>query len=284
MEASMRTRAFVLVVGNLVLSAAMAMPALAADPPDAPDPEPSMGQFTTVCAYSHRAPDDPIVAPGQPGASHSHDFFGNTSTDADSTYRSLVRAGETTCRRAGDTAAYWVPSLLVNGSIRAPHHTTAYYQARNKTAGAIQPFPAGLKLIAGDARATAPQKLSVAAWKCSGEGNPFSADVPACEAGSHLVLRIRFPDCWDGRNLDSADHKSHLAYNVRGSCPVSHPVPVPGIALNIHYNGFRGGDGVSLASGGAHTGHADFFNAWDRKVLKALVERCLNGNVHCAQG
>jgi hypothetical protein len=279
----MRIRAFAVAFGCLLLTAAMTVPALAQDPPTTADPVPSMGQFPTVCAFDHRAKDDPIVAPGVPGAAHSHEFFGNTSTNAFSTYRSLVRNGETSCRRSDDLAAYWVPSLIVNGEIRTPHHITAYYQARNKAAGSIRPFPPGLKLIAGDAHAMTAQPRSVAAWKCSGEGNPFTSTVPACEAGSHLVLRVRFPDCWDGSSLDSSDHKSHLAYNFRGACPASHPVAVPGIALNVHYNGFRGGDGVTLASGSPFSGHADFFHAWDRKELKSLVDRCLNGNVHCGQ-
>ena len=41
--------------------------------------------FFTDCLPSHRAPDDPIVYPKQPGASHLHDFFGNETTNAFST-------------------------------------------------------------------------------------------------------------------------------------------------------------------------------------------------------
>ncbi|OJT05575.1 hypothetical protein TRAPUB_3588 [Trametes pubescens] len=39
---------------------------------------------------------------------------------------------------------------------------------------------------------------------------------------------VFFPSCWDGVNLDSADHKSHMAYPIQnynsGDCPASHPV------------------------------------------------------------
>src|SRR5881396_1703219 len=65
----------------------------------------SGGRFTTDCAFSHRLPDDPIVKPALPGASHSHDFFGNATTNAFSTYDSL-RAGSTTCDREQDAAGY----------------------------------------------------------------------------------------------------------------------------------------------------------------------------------
>jgi Domain of unknown function (DUF1996) len=56
------------------------------------------GSFRTVCDYSHMAFDDPIVKPGQPGAAHLHTFFGNTQTDAFSTYESLLAKGKATCR------------------------------------------------------------------------------------------------------------------------------------------------------------------------------------------
>ena len=54
-----------------------------------------------------------------------------------------------------------------------------------------------------------------------------SVDIPICPAGSYLSAKIVFPGCWDGRNLDSADHKSHMAYPVKNACPVSYPVGPP---------------------------------------------------------
>src|SRR5262249_55968141 len=41
--------------------------------------------FKSFCKYVHSAPDDPIVHPGVPGASHMHDFAGNVTTSAKST-------------------------------------------------------------------------------------------------------------------------------------------------------------------------------------------------------
>src|SRR5213596_2854490 len=70
--------------------------------------------FFSNCYFSHIGPDDPIVYPNQPGVSHSHTFFGAKSTNAASTVKSL-RASPTTCKRGGDTAAYWVPTLYSNG-------------------------------------------------------------------------------------------------------------------------------------------------------------------------
>jgi hypothetical protein len=38
---------------------------------------------------------------------------------------------------------------------------------------------------------------------------------------------------------------------------------------------------VSLASGGVHTAHADFLNAWDQEKLETEVELCINRNLTC---
>ena len=67
--------------------------------------------FVSGCRFSHRNTDDPIVYPGQPGKSHDHTFIGNDTTNAFSTLASL-QGKSSSCRRAGDTAAYWVPTLI----------------------------------------------------------------------------------------------------------------------------------------------------------------------------
>jgi hypothetical protein len=54
---------------------------------------------------SHSAPDDPIVFPGVPGAAHLHEFFGNTSANACSTYPTMI-GKPTTCSVVGDTNKY----------------------------------------------------------------------------------------------------------------------------------------------------------------------------------
>ncbi|MGH2829410.1 MAG: DUF1996 domain-containing protein, partial [Actinomycetota bacterium] len=224
-----------------------------------PVPASGNANFVSACRFSHRAPDDPIVFPGQPGASHSHDFFANTTTDANSTLVSLL-AGDTTCNRSEDTAAYWVPTLSRDGVAVRPIMVNAYYTPRGKKA--MAPFPAGLRIIAGDSRATSPQPLMITSWSCGPNGGVRDqSSPPQCTARNFLRMHVRFPDCWDGTNLDSADHRSHMAYSRRGACPSSHRVGVPSLRLNVVYP-ILGGPGLSLASGGVYSGHADFFNAW----------------------
>jgi hypothetical protein len=53
-----------------------------------------------------------------------------------------------------------------------------------------------------------------------------------------LRAQVWFPMCWDGVNLDSPDHKSHMAYPTgvgNGNCPASHPVRIPGIFMEALY-------------------------------------------------
>jgi hypothetical protein len=98
-----------------------------------------------------------------------------------------------------------------------------------------------------------------------------------------VELHVDFPDCWDGKHLDSPDHRSHMAYSRNYVCPASHPVKVPLIRLMIRYPITRGA-GVTLASGGQFSGHADFFNAWNQQALESLVDDCLNALRHCGRG
>lgn len=272
-----RRRQLILSGSALLLIAALIAPVstIAAEPRPAAPPGPLHdGIFLSVCRPSHVASDDPIVFPGEPGASHQHEFFGNVTTNADSTYRTL-RAGPTTCRIAADTAAYWVPSLFADGERVAPIRVNAYYLS-GRGRGRVVAFPAGLKVIAGDHEATAPQSMAITGWKCSGVQNAgLSADPKTCPAGTHDVLVIRFPDCWNGKDLDSADHKSHMAYRVGGACPSGYPVRVPRLSLNFHYD-LPGTTGLTLASGSIYSAHADFFNAWNQTALARLVRANLN--------
>jgi Domain of unknown function (DUF1996) len=237
--------------------------------------------FAVVCDFSHRNADDPIVHPGHPNLSHNHTYFGNRTTNAFSTPASLRASGRTTCGRLGvDTAAYWAPTLLVDSKPVRPLGAIAYYVRR--TFGRVDAFPAGLKVIAGNAAASRAQSRRVTFWSCDERfGVERSTTVPTCLGGrrSGLRLHINFPNGWDGDRLDSANHKSHMAYSSDGDCPGSHPVEVPALSLVIYY-GVAGGPGTELASGGQFSGHADFINAWNQRALERLVDTYLNGFGH----
>ena len=231
--------------------------------------------FAVKCAFSHRNQDDPIVYPGEPGRSHDHTFFGNRLTNALSSPAYLRAKGETTCANRADTSAYWVPTLYVAGRAVEPLALFAAYSRR--TSRALEPFPAGLKMVAGTAHARRAQSSRVTFWSCAVPRAERSSTIPRCPGTRRggLRLHVSFPDCWDGRRLDSADHKSHMAYSSHAACPRSHTVAVPALSLVVHYP-LSGRQDAELASGGQFSGHADFLNAWNQAELASRVKRYLN--------
>lgn len=273
----MKALRIVLVVG-LVAAVAGGWTGMSASPSIAADGVP-MANFTSNCRFSHNNNDDPIVFPGRPGVSHGHTYFGNVSTNASSTLASLRRSG-TTCHRSGDRSAYWLPTLLdKRHTLIDPLSASVYYT--RATIKPLRAFPAGLRMIAGNAEATRPQRHI--AWSCGPtSGRPASRSIPKCPSGpdTWLQLTVTFPECWNGRNLDSRDHKSHLAYTGNGLCPSSHPVGVPSMALTVRYP-VNGGPGYHLASGGQYSGHADFVNSWNQREFVRLVRHCLNAGRQC---
>jgi hypothetical protein len=262
--------------------------------------------FTVDCAFSHRAADDPIVHPGHPGASHSHEFFGSAATDADSTGESL-RGTPTTCEDTEDTAAYWVPTLSVDGAPVDPTFVRAYYRA---TTGAdvrdVAAPPLGLAMIAGDPDAGATddqgeddghahhhgggdqagEPTGDAGWGCGLRPRRFHAAPPTdCTDPSPLTLRLRFPDCWDGERLDSPDHRAHVTASVDGACPATHPVLMTQLQVSVVWP-VTGADAgrVTLSSGAVAGAHGDFLNGWDPEALQGHVDLCIEAKANCTIG
>lgn len=284
-------------LGSTLIGLALLVPAVAALGRDKPRVPPALGAFHADCSESHVAPDDPIVFPRDPGASHLHEFFGNRQTNAATTARALRRRVATTCIRddeakgapgPADSSAYWVPALYVDDARVPPAELGAYYSSGPRRFREIKPFPRRLRMIAGDASGRGAQMVGpshVFLWRCGGATVvPATRDAAPTCATPDLRLDITFPDCWDGRRLDSPDHKSHMAYSVQAGlrlrCPRSHPVPVPILKLGLRYR-TTGGPSVKLASGPAGTAHGDFMNGWNPRELAKLVKRCLNRNKYC---
>ena len=236
--------------------------------------------FISVCKYSHRRSDDPIVFFRHPNLSHDHEFFGATTTNAYSTPKTL-RASQTTCDRTEDTAAYWAPTVLLNNQPVLPIEAWAWY--RRNTLEPVRAYPPGLKIVAGNSHATSPQSTHVVFWNCSNDEVSPSVAIPTCPDASANSLRVHvhFPNCWDGQHTDSADHKSHMAYSLAGRCPASHPVAVPALTVVIQYP-ITGSPGVTLSAMNSKlTGHSDFVNAWQQAGLNHLVQYCLNALRTC---
>ena len=247
------------------------------------------GAFRTVCDYSHMNFDDPIVYPGQPGKAHLHAYFGNTGANAASTQSTLANSGNSTCRGGTiNRSAYWAPALVdAAGKPQKPLSIEVYYKSGygGVAPKAVRAFPTGLRMVAGDMHSSTTQ--SNAYWGCRDHyiGKPGS--VPRCNAGENIAMIVEFPQCWDGKSLDSADHKSHMAYPRGSGCPATHPVPIPAITMNVIYKN-PGTSALRLVSDmyssslpGGFSAHADWFGGWDPAIVNAFVSKCINPAVDC---
>lgn len=122
---------------------------------------------------------------------------------------------------------------------------------------------------------------------------PWQPSIVNCAVGDTMQLHIDFLQCWDGVNLDSPDHKSHMSCreNVRGAparCPSTHPVMIPQITLNLNYKitvanqttDWRlSSDNYATTSPGGYSTHADWVNGWDGQTMAGIVKNCLQKNV-----
>ena len=250
----------------------------------------STGIFHTVCAYSHSLRDDPIVHPNTPGTSHMHDFFGNVSTNADSTLASL-QANVSNCGvhatlANADRSGYWVPQLIFNGTPTPFVEAQAYYES---TVGPVQTPPTGLEVIGGNALAATAPSTNVVKWTCSGSAGSIiggQTAPPVCPSGSLLKVVVRTPNCLadaaytDPGGVNDTRFTTYAFLNG-GSCPDGY-VPLPSVRIEVKYPaGVDGRGTITLASGPYYTMHADWFNGWDHATLDAFVQGCIDANIDC---
>lgn len=257
------------------------------------------GSFRTTCSLAKFAFIDPIVFPGQPGKSHLHMFFGNTAVSAFTDSVSIVRLGNSTCRGGIlNRTSYWTPAMIdEHGAAVMPNEGVFYYKTGyNMPPANTQPLPVGLRMIAGDPKATGPQvapgPLPIAEWTCLVRGGT-GATIPKCAVGDTVRLTIYFPSCWNGKDLDSPDHKSHMAYPnfAKGQCPSTHPVQLPQISEHFDWAVSKGANpalwhlssDMDLTKPGI-SAHADWLMGWDVETMQALVVNCLQKALDCGVG
>lgn len=290
-------------------------------PTNVPD---NVGAMRFICAPGQILQDDPIVYPNQPGKSHWHQFYGNEDANASSTYATLRAHGRSTCsgpQFALNRSAYWMPAMFDGqGNIVRPSYVTVYYKRFPKGSamcsymvsigGGCVMQPNGLRWIIGRNMQNwnAPM-LGSFHWTCTkasgatlhkvtGDSGayPLLGDVTSfCTAGWNISLAFDAADCWDGINLDTPDHQSHLA-NARyvtqnghnfDACPASHPYRIPVFRLTAAYSVLPGDTPSkwslscdAMAPAGSPVGacaHLDLFDAWDPNQKRTWTDNCIDG-------
>lgn len=252
--------------------------------------------FVVTCYPTGIAKNDPIVFPGQAGAAHMHSFFGAKKVTESTTAASLSSATSSQCGSyydGVDVSAYWIPTLYKNGQQiykdDGSIQLRAYYKRAGGPDGELvdQAWPRGLKIIAGDMHATSaqPEVLYFCANTVNtGSQGKASEVFPSCASDETLVAKLTFPDCWDGKYLDSAHHKSHMAYSSgsRNSCPADHPVKLAQLTFEAWFYGINGnGSEFSWSSGGPYSFHGDVMSMWQARPAANLVNQCINVAFDC---
>jgi hypothetical protein len=213
-----------------------------------------------------------------------------------------VPAARGTCR--GGTAnlsAYWVPTLVDTRDgtpLRPTDDMDVYYKSgyQGVTPEQIRPIPKGLRMIAGNPHATSGQGRQVGQWGCSAETSyRFHDAIPPCPAGAKVGMEVDFPQCIQvdagGRPLiDSADHRSHLAFATPGrGCPATHPYAIPAVTYIVDWVVPAGTDSSTLrlssdgytGGPGGYSRHADYIEGWDDRVRDQFVRNCSAQHVDC---
>ncbi|MGW3552765.1 DUF1996 domain-containing protein [Streptomyces griseoincarnatus] len=290
--------------------------------PNVSTPEPSgdasTGTFASECGVNENGlfnSDNVIAAPGvSNGAHHFHDYIGNQATNAFVSDEELTRA-QTSCEDQRDRSSYYWPVLRLQngteerdaqspgggiegnvGEIVTPKDVTLTFVGNPKAK--VTAMPRLLRIITGDAKSfvNGPANAN-ASWSCTGfEDRQLKDKYPLCPEGSDVVRSFAFQSCWDGRNIDSANHRTHMAFtDAEGNCPSGFQ-PIPQLVQRIVYDV----DAPSLEDGGKTvplfavdsfpeqlhkpiTDHGDFINVFEEDLMNEMVA-CINEGRTCGAG
>ncbi|QOV41282.1 DUF1996 domain-containing protein [Streptomyces ferrugineus] len=290
--------------------------------PNVPSPaltsDASRGTFASSCGVNENGlfnSDNIIVAPGvSNGAHHFHDYIGNQSNDAFASDEDLANA-ETSCVDQGDKSTYYWPVIRLQngtqeqdanspgggiegnaGEIVTPKEVTLTFVGNPRAK--VVAMPRLLRIITGDAKAFVNGTANAnASWSCTGfEDRQLKDKYPLCPQGSDVVRTFRFQSCWDGQNIDSANHRAHVAFAAAdGSCGNGFKA-IPQLVQRIVYDV----DAPSLQDGGRTTplfavdtfpeqlhkpvtDHGDFINVFDEDLMGEMVD-CINEGRKCGVG
>ncbi|MBN0044526.1 DUF1996 domain-containing protein [Streptomyces actuosus] len=287
-----------------------------------PAPQPngsaSIGTFSVSCGVNENNnfnTDNLIVAPGvNNGAHHTHDYVGNQDVNAFSKDQDLA-AATTSCSEQDDKSAYYWPVLrLQDGNKefddnklgggaegnagRILKAKTAEIKYVGSPTSKVVAMPKFLRIITGDAKAFSNGTANANAhWSCTGfeDKVQLTDKYPLCPQGSGVVRSFAFQSCWDGRNIDSANHRSHVAFaDAEGNCQngfeaipqltmrLVYDVPTPTIENGQVKNPFAV-DGFQAELHKAITDHDDFISVMDGDLMNKVVD-CINNGRQCGTG
>jgi len=245
---------------------------------------------------------DPVNSPGGI-APYVHTVTGGSNFGPHVTSEDLRASHCTSGPIVEDKSNYWTPTLYfqwANGSFASVDGTVSVKYLFNP--GEAAPFPDDFRMLAGNPALrskNASDSASDETFLCL---NPWAQAsrrdaLPQLLCPGGLRSQVTFPSCWDGKNFDSYDHKSHVKFATDGKCAdPAYPVTLPQIQVEVHWDTAEFYSFAKEAlnpkqpfvfSNGDDTGYgfyATFLNGWETKVLERAVDECtcgMYGDIKC---
>jgi len=161
---------------------------------------------------------------------------------------------------------------------------------RGNATSKVVAMPKFLRALTGDAKPISRGPANArATWTCSGFTDRLADKYPICPAGQQVQRVQDFPGCWDGKNIDSTNHRDHVAFadTNTGTCKQGF-VAIPQLRITLSYdiprdvqvNGQYALDSFPEEDHNPFSDHNDFINVNSAQTMQKIAT-CINKGKTC---